>query len=550
MALTLSEILDFEPFRRSSARAVAGEHALDRTVRWVHISEMPNPGRLFTGGELLLTQGRGIGSGPEAQRQWVAELAKSDVAGAAVETGVAFAELPRALVRAAQQAGLPLIELHHPAYFMDMTQAVHSTIVNAHYGMMRQVETISREFSGLILRGATLGQIVVELSRIVGNPVVLEDEGHQIMEYAPQTPEVGERLRDWNGHVRIGHEPGNDASPTRTSEPAEPCVWVPIVVRGETWGRIHVLELQRTCDEVGMLAVDRAAAAIGMSFANARDHERLHEDARSAVVQDALRAHYPDATQIRRRASAFGADLSGEMRVVVLRPLDVPGTDDGAGRFLNRRLRVVSSLAGTRLGADGAPLVGYDGGQVVAIVPQAAGTLHDLGDRCAEVVQECATRRERVQVVAGLSDPADLAQLPRAFAEAEEAVRYAVRQGRGRGIVRSGDLGIDRLLLELDRGPLLARHVERELGPLLDHDAKAGTPLLPTLDAFLESNGAKSPVARQLGIERRSLYYRLERIERLVNGSLDDAGTRLRLHIALRGLHFQDARTARARRTR
>lgn len=544
MELTLAQVLDFEPFRRADPRVVAGEGALERSVRWVHISEMPHPGRLFTGDELLLTQGRGIGSTPAEQRQWVRDLTQSGVAGVAIEVGIVFADLPRPLVKAAQQHGLPLVSLRHPAYFMEMTQAVHSTIVNAHYGMLRRVEAISRELSNLILRGASLGQIVSELARIVGNPVVLEDEGHQVMEFSPQTPEVGQRLQSWHAHTRIGHEAPRDALPTRTVGGAEACVWVPIVVRGEVWGRIHVLEVQRECDEVAVLAIDRAAAAIGTSFASARDFERLHDDARSAVVQDALRGHYPDATQMRRRAKAFGTDLSGQLRVVVLRPLD--STDDPeTGRARNRQLRLISAIASHSLVVGGNVLTGYDGGQVVVLVPESTPDRDELDTRCADVVEQCSTSQEHVQVIAGLSEPASMEQLPRAFAEAEEAVRYAVRQRGKRGVVRSGDLGIDRLLLELDRGPLLSRHLERELGRLLDHDATNTVPLLPTLEVYLDLNGAKSPVARRLGIERRSLYYRLERVERLVNGSLDDADTRLRLHIAVRALRFHDSRLAR-----
>ena len=43
--------------RELDVRVVAGEAGLDRAVRWVHISELPDPTPWLSGGELLLTTG-------------------------------------------------------------------------------------------------------------------------------------------------------------------------------------------------------------------------------------------------------------------------------------------------------------------------------------------------------------------------------------------------------------------------------------------------------------------------------------------------------------
>lgn len=545
MGPTLAEILTYEPFRRAQAYVIAGEGALDRPVRWMHISEMPHPERLFRGGELLLTQGRGIPSGRADQHRWIRDIAAADVAGVAVEIGVVHPRLPPGLVTAARETGLPLIELRHPAYFMDMTEAVHTAIVNIGHGLLQRGERIGRDFLRLILHGATPGRMIEELSRLVGNPVVLEDRTHEVLEYTPDTPEVNQRMQDWAAHARIGHPAPEDLAPTRSTGDT-PCVWAPIVVRGESRGNLHVLELSRTCDDADRIAVARAADAIGLAFIVTSDAERQNEDARSALLHDLLRGHYSDAAQVRRRAAAYGVDLSNPVRVAALRPLDQAG-GERAGNRLGPVLRKVAAVAASLLGGEHRPLLGYDGGQVVAIVPEPARTpRNDVAGPYAQIVQRCAAT-ESIRLIAGVSDLTGLAGLSAAFNDAEDAVRYAVRTGQGPGVFEPGRLGINRLLLELDQGDALARHVERELGQVLDHDAAAPVPLLPTLITYLDHGGVKSAVARALNIERRTLYYRLQRIERLVHGSLDDADTRLRLHIAVRGLEFRRHRPGRSR---
>ena len=71
-----------------------------------------------------------------------------------------------------------------------------------------------------------------------------------------------------------------------------------------------------------------------------------------------------------------------------------------------------------------------------------------------------------------------------------------------------------------------------QLGPLLEVDARTGSELVPTLDAYLDAGLSKTAAAAALGIRRQTLYHRLERIGQ-----------------ALAGLDLADRRTAHRRRT-
>jgi purine catabolism regulator len=59
---------------------------------------------------------------------------------------------------------------------------------------------------------------------------------------------------------------------------------------------------------------------------------------------------------------------------------------------------------------------------------------------------------------------------------------------------------------------------------------------MPTLRSFLNNSGRKADTLRELHIQRRTLYARLERLESLLGRSLDDHETRTRLDLALQGL--------------
>jgi purine catabolism regulator len=104
-----------------------------------------------------------------------------------------------------------------------------------------------------------------------------------------------------------------------------------------------------------------------------------------------------------------------------------------------------------------------------------------------------------------------------------------------KAVHRFDDLGVLRLLASLAGGPELARYIEDELGAVLKHDAKSANPLLPTLRTYLACDGNKSQTANELFVQRRTLYYRLDRITHLLGRSLDDPDTRQALVFAVRG---------------
>jgi purine catabolism regulator len=95
-------------------------------------------------------------------------------------------------------------------------------------------------------------------------------------------------------------------------------------------------------------------------------------------------------------------------------------------------------------------------------------------------------------------------------------------------------LDIDLLLWRLRDHPDLAAFVDRAIGPLRDHDDRSKPPLLPTLQTYLAHAGRKAETARELHLNRQTLYNRLARIGELLGTDLDDPQTVLALSLALR----------------
>src|SRR5829696_1565534 len=96
--------------------AIGGDGA-DAPVRWVHISELPDPTPWLSGGELLLTTGIQLES-EERQREFVRLLHGRQLAGLGFGTGFDHATVPDGILDEARSLAFPVFEVPYELPFI------------------------------------------------------------------------------------------------------------------------------------------------------------------------------------------------------------------------------------------------------------------------------------------------------------------------------------------------------------------------------------------------------------------------------------------------
>lgn len=556
MTLTVRDVLRLDVLAAGRPEVVAGQGQLHRPVRWVHIADIRDVAPLLKGGELLLTSGLGVGVEPEGQREWVDQLAGRGVAGIILSLGWAYPEPPPAAVAEAERSGLPFIVLHQPVPFVEVTERLHSLIVDRQVTLLRKAEEMGRAFTELVLHGSPIRDIVDSLARVVSNPVVLESRTGHVVEFADYPGGDADVLATWAEHAGTGHA---EAGPFQIAiEEGRPgCAWTPIPLRDDAWGRLHVV-LFGPFDEIDRLALDRAAIAIALVLVSEPDESRIADQVEAALLTEARDHDPPSREEMVRRVTAVGRSLEGR-RLVAL----VADGDDFAGLVARERMTEAAvqqvkavMLEATRraIGVAGATCVAaVESDEVLALLGLPDGA--DLRSVCDGIGSRIAAALERaapgltVTIGVGAEVP-DTGGVARSFREAHDAVFYGKTAGRrGPAVHHVADLGLDTLMLALPDRDALARFVDRELGPVVELDGRSGAQLLPTLRALLEQGGNKAAAARALGVDRRSLYHRLDRISKLLRCDLNTTECLTRLSVAMRGLAIME-RAAAARSDR
>ncbi|WP_416520712.1 PucR family transcriptional regulator [Streptomyces achromogenes] len=527
--ITVQRALELPGLRSGLPEILAGADRLGRTVRWVHAGEVPNIASLLKGGELLLTTGYGLGTRPAEQRAFVRTLAERGIAALVVELGPRFGRLPAALVDTARAAGLPLVQLHREVPFVTVTEEIHTEIVNGHYALLQRAEEVHRRCTEALLGGGGVPQVLCILADFSGNPVFLETADGRLLYAAGAGPEGADPLQVWEGlrgpHKEVPPPAGTVLVDVPGGGPG---------TAGSVRARLVLLPVRATPAPVHRIAAERAAGILAVVLMQARQEEELAARGRGDFLTDLAEGRIAaEDAPAQARVLGFKPGESPLLPVV----MRIGDTLSPGGGWA-----VLARAVSEELAAVGVPvLLGVrpvEGRVLVLLGLRAEAERTAVADRVSAAlragVERAGMRRP------GSPPPVVVVGVAGGWAAASAGLRHAAETATAaqgltdRPWYDARRLDIDLLLWRLRDHPDLAAFVDRAIGPLREHDRRSRPPLLPTLETYLAHAGRKAETARELHLNRQTLYNRLARIGELLGTDLDDPQTVLALSLALR----------------
>ncbi|MGV9930897.1 PucR family transcriptional regulator [Streptomyces olivaceoviridis] len=500
-ALSVRQVLTLERVLAGEPEVVAGAAQLDRPVRWVHVAEAADVGVMLSGGEMVLTTGVLLAGDEARQAEYVQSLHRAEAAAVVLGLGRAFPAPPEVMRRAAERCGLPMVVLHRPFPFAELTEEVQSRLVRRKFAAISLSESVRTALTGLITAGAPLQRLLDEVARHSGCPVVVTNLAHRVLGTAGERSAVDDVLRDWE---RIARQAGGSAG--------DGWVRAELGGRGERWGRL-LLCGYRGDAATGRLLADRAAEALVLHrmLGGARAHSWEEQSAQS-LLTDLVSGVVP-ARQLLPRARAAGLPVNRRTFV----PLVVQGRTPGQ---LDRVLRLL-----------GLP------GLVAEFAAGAATVLLSLArDQDAEALTTHFATRLRAAspaVVAAAGPRTAWDDVPAGLREARHVADAVAGSSAALdlpAVVRLKDVHLRGLIRLLRDDPQVQSFAERELDGLL---CDAEPELLNVLRTYLATGRNKSRTAQLHHVSRPALYRRLEAIQARLGVDLDDFEQAASVHIAL-----------------
>ena len=505
---------------------------MDRAIRHVYTTDLPDPSRYLKPGALVLTGLMWCRAPGDADR-FAAVLDRAGVA--ALGAGEALGQVPAEVIRACARHGIPLIAVPAETSFAAVTEEVgrrlsgdRATAMTRVLGRRRLLLSAVAEGAGLDemfrLMGRELGVecwLLTGLGRVVGGtgpslsaPLALR----LACEYLragrlPATAEVAVpgAAGGWYSLFGVGGEP-------RITSWFLACAG-----REQDWP--HELR-----ESVAELAADVALERARLDAARTGD-QKLAEAIVGMLGSGGEAAAPAEIASLMRAA---GLPPDGRYVVIALAAEADRVTGPNAGRWRgDLAAELVRPLAA---GAVAAPLAE----EVIVLVPAPEVTapedpVHLLAARIGAADPVVASDRSRIRVTAGVSALAEgVTALGGALQEAGSARRLAALRGPAAvAVVTSDEVASHELLLATVPSSMLRSFRERLLGPLLAYDDRHRAELLPTLREFLACSGSPNACAATMYVHVNTVRYRIRRIEELTGRDLSRLNDQVDFFLAL-----------------
>jgi purine catabolism regulator len=520
MPLTLASLVHHSALKLTVR---AGEDRLDVPVRWAHVSELADPVPYMEGGELLLITALKLDAGdPEAMRRYVKRLAGAGVVGLGFAVGVNYEEIPKALVDAAEQEGLPLLEVPRRTPFLAISKAVSAAIAADQYRAVTAGFAAQRELTKQALNAGPEG-LLGALAAQVDGWAALYDAAGAVVATAPEW--AGRRAARLTADVERLRERPAPASSVVGGPEHEDRVELHTLGTGRRPRAALAVGTAAALGTAERYAVHSAIALLTLTTERSRSLHEAEQRIGAAVLRMLLAGEPDHARAV--AGDLYGGLLDAPFRMIVA---ESPVRSDGEG--LGEIAEAVESAA-ARAGEavlivpEGERLVvlAADGGAAVAACAAHAAALEAARARPEQ------TAGDETELVVGLSAPAGPIGAAAAYKQAEQALSVARR--RGRVFVEHEQMAAGSVL------PLLADDAVKAfadglLRALREHDATGRGDLVASLRAWLSRHGQWDAAAADLGVHRHTLRYRMRRVEEILGRSLDDPDVRMELWLALK----------------
>jgi DNA-binding PucR family transcriptional regulator len=550
---------------------------MERAIKHVYTTDLPDPGRYLTQDDLVLTGMIWCREPGDADR-FVRALVK---AGAGViGAGEALGPVPPEVINACGRHGVALLAVPPETSFASVTDEVARRLNGDRATAMTRVLGRRRLLLSAVAEGAGLDQMFRLMGREIGLQFWLFSGAGRVVGGTGAAPPRPLALRFAAEYLRADRLPvvTRGTEDERYSlfgvggEPRITSWFLACAGREQDWPhelRESVAELtadvalERARLGAGRAGDRRLAEAIvaGLAdegtapaeIASLMRAAGLPPDGRYLVVAMHAEAEgrMAGATAAGPGQSSTAAEGPGQSstaaerwRCDLVEELAVPMADHALMAPLGDEIIVLVPLASGGPGgsggmappgkehADGAPDGGASNGDT--------GAAHEFADRLREMRGVFEADRSRLRLTVGVSAPASgVAALPGALHEARSAQRLAaLPSGSGvpaaLAVVTSDEVASHELLLASVPGSVLRSFRERLLGPLVAYDAQHRAELLPTLREFLDCSGSWNACAARMYVHVNTVRYRIRRIEELTGRDLSTLDDRVDFFLALR----------------
>lgn len=501
---TVADVLKRKHFEK--AKVIAGHQGMHRIVKWVHVVEVTNIHHLLRGKELILSTGVGWKENESLLLSFLQQLIECDASGLCIEIGTYTSSIPQEVIQLADAHQFPILLFLQEVPFVEITQDIHTHLINRHYQMIANLEAYSQQLNKKLLSIDHYYEILKFLHHYLGHQVLFQMNGKEV-QFVPECSE--KKKREWLAYA--------EQSSKQTASQA-------IQLFHNDYARLSILSTAQEISEFDLLILDRTATAIAQHLL--RD---LYVEEKKRLAEQEWLKGWVEGEHSPQAIAAYFTEHAPQVKpkggVVVL--CKFPSA---------KRLKDVTYfllLFRTIFEQQGFHLFSVQLRHSLLFIFINTRDTHTWKVRMQAGIDrllQSEFMQKKLSIGLSVGKFVDnLASLPKSYQTAQETSRLQQRLGKKMTSYFYEDLHMARIVSLLDASGHLRDMVNEYLAPIIQYDEKHNGKLLETLKVYLACNGSKKETAERLFIVRQTLYHRLQKLEQLLGDDFMHPEKRLAL---------------------
>ncbi|WP_408008465.1 PucR family transcriptional regulator [Pseudalkalibacillus sp. A8] len=515
------------------AKILAGKNGVNRRIKAAEVMEVPDINEWLTEGILIISTFYSIKDLPEAQIDMFKALIKEDGAGLIIKVGRYVKELPKEMYDLANKHDMPIIALPLNVSFVNVLTVLFEKIYEEK--KTSQIEQLQLMNKLVNTEVKSLNDFLVELSSITKDNVYFESCDFRLISFSKK--EKDKRRKNFS-FLSLPQSAISSVEYKKYMSIDDYIIEddrmiIPIDEAGERVGYLNIL-LKNSKALVGILESSIISIKKQTKLLFLKDQydveKRFFQE--NQWIKNLFREKkVPDHFIISNRLNLECNHLYGLFALDFFnlkQSFPEISKNEMVTHLLYKKIYEVidQKLPSSLLFRSGHYLYG----------------LYVCNDRQSrsmmiEIIRNIITQLELeldFDIYCGISlIHEQLTDIDKATDEAKLALRMREDISIKDKIIIYEQMGINKILLKLKNDEDVLHFTDVTLGKLKFNDNE-NKELIQTLSIFLEENGNHSKTSERLYIHRRTLKYRLNKIESILNINLDDSDSRFLLYLLLK----------------
>lgn len=536
--LTISSLKD--------AVVLSGQNYLNNVIKGATIMEAPDITDWLKGGELILTSLYPIRSfNDEEQKQFIGKLAEKGVSALVIKNHRFVTEIPQSIVGAGEAFSLPIIQLPKEIPYVDVIYPVMGEIMNNQVIKLQYYKEIHDRFTTLSLADEGPEKIIETLESLIGNPIALFDRNFQcIASTLPSLAvfELVEKIPYYKQteEIKFPHFRQIVKYPELNGQKGYQIV-VPIETINHIKTYLLIGEVNRPLEELDFIAVENAATALSLELVKQFAVAEVDKKFKNDLLEELIEGKIKSPASIYQNANLIGWDLTGSFVAVLFK------VSKNSETISSKRNKRGLSIQNEALVYEAIQrympnnIIGTKSSFVIVlwkieeIDKNNMVWMSRLKEIASNIQELIKTQNSKIELQVGIGNIANnITEISNSFKKAQDALELGEILNGKEAITAFSELGIFRLLSQIDDFSLLKTFIPASLQKLLDYPQVNKGDLLQTLKVFLECNQNATRTAQVLYVHHKTAVYRLDRIKEITGMKFEDPEEMLSVQVGLK----------------